>query len=110
MPELMILIKGMVAASRSVFFTMCLLVILLYIFAIMMRQLTEGTPVGHEYFYSVPASMYKLLIEGVFLDNLDRTVNTIARSGAVYAVVFFVFVMFAALMVMNMLLEFSARS
>jgi hypothetical protein len=104
MPELMILIKGMLAASRSVFFTMCLLLILLYLFAIMMRQLTEGTPVGQQYFYSVPASMYKLLIEGVFLDKLDLTVKTIAASGALYAVVFFVFVMLAALMVMNMLI------
>jgi voltage-gated sodium channel len=104
MPELMILIKGMVAASRSVFFTMCLLVIGLYLFAIAMRQLTEGTSVGELFFYSVPASMYKLTIEGVFLDNLGDTVDTIAASSPFYAVIFLVFVVFAALMVMNMLI------
>jgi len=104
MPELMILIKGMLAASRSVFFTMCLLVILLYLFAIMLRQLTDGTPVGDAFFYSVPASMYKLLIEGVFLDNLGDTAETIAATSPVYAAVFFVFVVCAALMVMNMLI------
>jgi hypothetical protein len=104
MPELMILIKGMVAASRSVFFTMCLLVIGMYLFAIAMRQLTDGTSVGDEYFSSVPASMHKLLIEGVFLDNMGDTVDTIAASGAFYAVIFLVFVVFAALMVMNMLI------
>jgi len=104
MPELMILIKGMFAASRSVFFTICLMVILLYLFAIMLRQLTEGTPVGDMYFYSVPASMYKLLVEGVFLDNLGHTADTIAESSPVVAVVFFIFVVCAALMVMNMLI------
>jgi F0F1-type ATP synthase assembly protein I len=100
----MILIKGMLAASRSVFFTMCLLVILLYLFAIAMRQLTEGTSVGEEYFYSVPASMYKLLIEGVFLDNLGYTADVIAESSPIFAVVFFIFIICAALMVMNMLI------
>jgi voltage-gated sodium channel len=104
MPELMILIKGMVAASRSVFFTMCLLVIGLYLFAIAMRQLTQGTDVGELFFYSVPASMYKLTIEGVFLDNLGYTVDTIAESSPFYAVIFLIFVVFAALMVMNMLI------
>merc|ERR1712003_287953 len=40
MPELLILIKGMVAALRSVFFTLLLLVILMYVFAILFRQMT----------------------------------------------------------------------
>ena len=62
----------------------------------------EGTLVGHKYVYSASGSMHKLLIKGVFVDNLGRTVNTIAASGAVYVVVFFVFVIFAALVVMNM--------
>jgi len=104
MPELMILIKGMLAASRSVFFTMCLLVILLYLFAIALRQITEGSEVGEMWFHSVPAAMYKLLIEGVFLDNLGATADTIAESSPVFAVVFFIFVCMAALMVMNMLI------
>merc|ERR1719356_605352 len=69
-----------------------------------MRQLTEGTSVGELFFYSVPASMYKLTIEGVFLDNLGYTVDTIAESSPFYAVIFLVFVVFAALMVMNMLI------
>merc|ERR1719499_2105203 len=61
MPELMILIKGMVAASRSVFFTMCLLVLVLYIFAIIMRQLSDGTKAGYFYYNSILGSMYSLL-------------------------------------------------
>jgi len=104
MPELMVLIRGVVAASRPVFLTMHLLILGLYLFAIMMRQLTQGTPVGELFFYSVPASMYKLTIEGVFLDNMGYTVDTIAESSPLYAVIFLIFVVFAALMVMNMLI------
>jgi len=69
-----------------------------------MRQLTDGTSVGELFFYSVPASMYKLTIEGVFLDNLGYTLDTIAESSPFYAVIFLAFVVFAALMVMNMLI------
>ena len=39
--------------------------------------------------------MYQLIIGGVFVDDLDRTGNTFA-TGAVYVVVFFVFVTIVA--------------
>jgi len=93
-----------VASSRSVFCTMGLLAILLYVFAIAMRQLTDGTDVGELHFYSVPSSMYRLLIEGVFLDNLSSTVKVMSDSSPVFTIVFLVFVCIAALMVMNMLI------
>jgi len=48
--ELMILIKGMAAAARSVFFVMCLLVIVLYVFSIAFTQLAAGTVMGSFYF------------------------------------------------------------
>merc|ERR1719413_349483 len=50
MPELMILIKGIAAATRSVFFTLALLCLLMYVFAIMFTQLMVETEVGEEYF------------------------------------------------------------
>jgi hypothetical protein len=104
MPELMILIKGMMVASRSVFFTMCLLLILLYLFAIALRQLSENTEAGALFFPGVPDAMYTLLIEGVFLDNLGTTCKIMAQSSPLFVVVFFVFICMAALMVMNMLI------
>merc|ERR1719382_1013855 len=104
MPELMILIKGMLAASRSVLCTMGLMAILLYVFAIALRQLTDGTEVGDLHFYSIPSSMYRLVIEGVFLDNLGYTAQLMSDSSPVFTIVFFLFVCMAALMVMNMLI------
>merc|ERR1719401_1154326 len=69
-PELMIMIKGMAAACRSVFFTLCLLALLTYVFAIVFKQLTEGTQVGQAYFSTVLRAMYSLLLYGALLDNV----------------------------------------
>merc|ERR550532_2916939 len=69
MPELLILIKGMVSAMRSVFFTLLLLGILIYVFAIAFRQLTADTDAGKIYFYNIPKSMHTLLIDGTIMDG-----------------------------------------
>merc|ERR1719162_1509092 len=69
MPELLVLIKGMVVAMRSVFFTLCLLAGILYIFGIAFVQLMKGTPAGDEFFPSVPAAMNSLLLQGILPDE-----------------------------------------
>lgn len=104
MPELMILIKGMVAAARSVFFTMCLLFIVIYIFAIALTQLADGTDAGEHEFRTIPKTMYMLLIHGTFLDSVGPFADSIIRSSTVLALIFYVFVAIAALMVMNILI------
>jgi len=107
----MILIKGMVAASRSVFFTLCLLFILLYVFAILMTQLTADPAMtvlsadsGANYFENIPESMYSLLIYGTFLDNIAAVMEDIRQVSGVLAAIFLVFIALSALMVMNMLI------
>lgn len=106
MPELMILIKGMVAASRSLFFTMCLLFVLIYIFAIAFTQLCAGTGTVAElqYFTTINKSMYTLLVHGTLLDSLTTVSGDIAIGNPVIFVVFYCFVCMSALMVMNMLI------
>merc|ERR1719284_666006 len=54
MPELMIMIKGMKAATRSVFFTLLLLAVIMYIFGIAFVQISDGTEVGRKHFQGVP--------------------------------------------------------
>merc|ERR1719327_659826 len=66
MPELLILIKGMLASTRSVFFIFCLAIILFYVFGVLFRQLTHGNAVLTSVFSSVPGTMYFLLIHGTF--------------------------------------------
>lgn len=104
MPELMILIKGMIAATRSVFFTLCLLIILLYVFGIAFKQMSEDTEMGAIYFNSVPEAMYSLLVYGTFMDNLGEVTRAIGEGSALCAVLFWMCVLFSALTVMNMLI------
>lgn len=100
----MIMIRGMVAASRSVFFTLCLLIIVMYVFAIAFTQLTTETRVGDKYFRTVPDSMFTLLIYGTLLDNIGVMAKELGGDSLLIAGVFFVFVLIAALTVMNMLI------
>lgn len=117
MPELLILIKGMVSAIRSVGFAILLLVIIMYIFAIAFVQLLaekRGTYVndsgeemmeaGALYFPAIPYSMYTLLVTGTFLDNLTQVSSDIGHDSAACVALFFLFVLLAALTVMNMLI------
>jgi hypothetical protein len=102
MPELMILIKGISAATRSVFFTLCLLMILIYAFGIAFTQLCQDTPLGDEYFETVPHAMASLLLRGTLPDLADF-VNDCGREHMLLAVLMMFFILFSVLTVMNML-------
>merc|ERR1719482_1275446 len=110
-PELLIMIKGMWSAARSVFFTLFLLAIITYVFAIMFKQLAEtnlSETRKDEYFKDVFASFYTLVMTGTFLDDLKIVTTSIGndpQSGsALLAVLLLVFVLLAALTVLNMLI------
>merc|ERR1719321_1937658 len=63
LPELMILIKGMATAMKSVAYVMALLVLITYVFAIAFTQLAVGTEsIGEDFFANIALSMYTLLI------------------------------------------------
>merc|ERR1740123_1249566 len=104
MPELMILIKGMVAAMRSVFFTLFLLVIIMYVFAIAFTQVCDETDIGQDKFKTVPQSMYTLLLYGTLLDDVGYLSNKLGKESFILTTMFFFFVLLAALTVMNMLI------
>mmetsp|Transcript_154857 Transcript_154857/g.288746 ORF Transcript_154857/g.288746 Transcript_154857/m.288746 type:complete len:733 (-) Transcript_154857:167-2365(-) len=102
LPELMILIKGMAVATRSVFFTLVLLIIIIYLFAIAFTTLAKGTDIGDQYFDKVPHSMGTLLLGGILPDHSD-IVNEIGAEHFLFAAVFLFFMLLGSLTVMNML-------
>lgn len=104
MPELMILIRGMVAAARAVFFTLLLLVIIIYFFAIGFRLLCDGTPVGETYFSSTPLAMHTLLVQGMFMDDMTDLVNQILQEVPLMLCVWYVYVLIGSLTLLNMLI------
>merc|ERR1719261_587381 len=61
-PELITLLKGMGAAVRSVFSTLVLLVVFMYIFAIIFRQQTKGNEALEDYFGTVGLCFWTLLL------------------------------------------------
>eukprot|EP00927_Polykrikos_kofoidii_P083258 TRINITY_DN8487_c0_g2_i1.p1 TRINITY_DN8487_c0_g2~~TRINITY_DN8487_c0_g2_i1.p1 ORF type:complete len:801 (+),score=117.49 TRINITY_DN8487_c0_g2_i1:225-2627(+) len=104
MPELMILIKGMLAACRSVFFTLCLLGLVMFVFGIAFTQLAKDYEISERYFSTVPESMYTLLVRGTLLDDVGNVVSECRRQWWFLAFTFFFYVLVATLTVMNMLI------
>eukprot|EP00929_Paragymnodinium_shiwhaense_P063133 TRINITY_DN31560_c0_g1_i1.p1 TRINITY_DN31560_c0_g1~~TRINITY_DN31560_c0_g1_i1.p1 ORF type:complete len:786 (-),score=165.54 TRINITY_DN31560_c0_g1_i1:209-2566(-) len=105
MPELFVMLKGLFAATRSVFFTLVLLIGLLFVFAIAFKQLSRDSPLKEDLFASIPGSMYHLLVHGTLLLNADSVANRIRLfGGPAHAALFFFFILLAAVLLMNMLI------
>merc|ERR1712137_372783 len=104
MPELLILVKGMMAAMRSVGFVLLLLLLMLYVFSIAFVQLLRGEPSGEKYFSWILQSMYTLLVAGTFMDNITSVTQDIGADSMVCGALFFMFVGLSALTAMNMLI------
>jgi len=107
MPELMVLIKGMMIATRSVFSTLALLVIIIYVFAILLTQTlstidAEKFPAVKD-FETVPTSMNTLLLQGVFPDQ-GASINALLAVDISYYFILILYLVVGSLTVMNMLL------
>jgi voltage-gated sodium channel len=100
MPEIMILLKGLSMATRSVLMTLLLLSVIIYVFAITFTQLTSGEV---PFFLTVPESMNTLLLHGCFGEDLPDVVNTVGGHNPALGALMVCFVLLASLTVMNML-------
>mmetsp|Transcript_98392 Transcript_98392/g.254417 ORF Transcript_98392/g.254417 Transcript_98392/m.254417 type:complete len:704 (-) Transcript_98392:135-2246(-) len=101
-PELMILIKGVAVAARSVFWTLSLLFLLIYVFAICLLILTKDTAVARKYFPSLPGSMSTLMLRGLLPDSAGYVYDIDSYSPFV-AVIFSLFIVVGLVTVMNLL-------
>eukprot|EP00415_Alexandrium_ostenfeldii_P000404 UN0404 len=104
MPELMIFMKGLVAAIRSVGVTLAMLTLIIYIFGLAFASLAVGTSLGSQYFSSVSHSMNTLLLHGVFLEDIPDVFNACGEESFVYFGVLLLFVLMASFLVVNMLI------
>jgi len=101
-PELLVLLKGIFIAVRSVFFTMILMILLAYMFAIAFAQLTRGSEVGDDYFSTVPDAMKHLLIAACFPD-LEDFIDGVGDEGWALGLLFLLFVLLVSMTILNML-------
>lgn len=104
LPELMTMVRGVMASTRSVALTSTLLFGIMYVFGIALRQLTDESDVGELMFDSVPEAMTTLMIDGVFLDSFGLVIRTLGNQSIWSAITFQIFVCMATLTVMNMLI------
>lgn len=116
-PELMIILKGLVASFRSVGCTAILQVAILYVFSIIfVAEYHEkggdddnSWDDGHitYYFGTMAKSFYSLFIFGTILDDVTQVTDIIRGAGGNWQMMltfFILFIMFSSFTVLNMLI------
>lgn len=105
-PELLIMVKALGVAFRSVVTAFGLLIGITYVFAILFRQLLKDTSSAETWFIDMPFTMKTLLMQGAFPDQQD-IVNDVGEGGSVVefvaAILIVVYLLLAAITVLNML-------
>merc|ERR1719378_1562688 len=116
LPELMVMIKGMVTAASSVCYTMGLLMIVTYIFAIALRNLVPaaaddecadsyaGECIETKYFPSVPEAIHNLIIFGTFCDELQGFIWEVKDQSPACLIAMWIYISLASLTILNMLI------
>lgn len=82
---------------------MSLLLGLLYVFGIVLRQLSKDTTMGAMYFGSVPQAIFSLFVYGTLLDSISTVFTNVYKDSVVCAFLLLIVVVIAALTLMNML-------
>lgn len=113
-PEMMVIVKGMVASTRTVCCTGSLLALILYIFSILFTDAFHETPeLGDsddepEYmqmFGTMGKSMFTLFIMGTVLDDVTAASNAIRASGNFWMLAAFIIcILISSFMMLNMLI------
>lgn len=101
-PELVVIVKSIGVAFRSVGFFLLLMVIILYVFAVFFRSVTKDTPIGKQYFDNVLIAMNSLLLDGV-LPLYARLIRDVSEANILFWPLMIIFILLASVTVMNML-------
>jgi hypothetical protein len=112
-PELMIIIKGLIASFRSVGCTAILLLLVLYIWSILFTtEFHEGNKSEddiqdtiHYHFGTMGRSMFTLFIMGTILDDVTVATNAIRETKNWFMLaLFIVFILISSFTILNMLI------
>lgn len=101
-PELMVLLRGMIMALRSAIVVLLLQALIVYIYAIVFKLLLDDSDIGPGKFESVPQAMFFLLTQLIVGFDADFFAS-ILGVGSFYYVIFMSYVFVASLTMMNML-------
>ncbi|CAE7184795.1 para [Symbiodinium necroappetens] len=104
-PELLILVKAIAAAMRSVGFTLILLFIVLYVFGIGFTQLLKGSELLEDRFKGVALSMQMLFLHCTLLDSISELVEIFMEDQQWVALaLLYSFLILSAITIANMLI------
>lgn len=102
-PELMILVKGMIEATRSVCCALVLMLMIVYAFAIALTQVTKSAADIHEeYFATVSDAIATLFMQSVLPDQMDP-VSEVFKEDPTYGVLMLMCILLTSLTALNML-------
>jgi len=116
LPELMIMIKGMMTAAASVGYTLGLLLLVTYIFAIAIRNLVPPdsdyvpsvspftTPIESTFFESVPEGMHMLIVFACFFDEGASFIIPVKEQSTPVFILSWMYIALAGMTIMNMLI------
>jgi len=103
-PELAVILRGILVVMRTVFLILILLTSLLYVFGILFVQVARGTALDEDGGYrDVPTAMMTLLLGGLIPDISPMT-YALAKEHFLYAAMFMLFVFLGFITIMNMLI------
>jgi len=102
-PEVMVLLKGVAVATRSVIAAVGLLMSTIYVFAIAFTSLCRGSVPGDIYFPTLEDAMFTLLFQASFGDNLQQLATSLFKEHLGLGLLLLAFILIAPLTVMNMI-------
>jgi voltage-gated sodium channel len=106
-PHLLTQVKTITGALWSVAFTILLLGIIVYVFAVTFKQQTadaEATPRLNEYFPTLSATFWVLILQGVLIDGPTDIVKDAYEEEPLLAFLFMVFILISGFTILNMLI------
>mmetsp|Transcript_157931 Transcript_157931/g.484001 ORF Transcript_157931/g.484001 Transcript_157931/m.484001 type:complete len:570 (+) Transcript_157931:115-1824(+) len=102
-PELLVLLKAVGTAVRSMMVFFLLWLVVIYVFAVIFRQITEGQEVGKRYFDGVLPAMNTLLMEGILPEN-TKIMNSLLDENFAYWPLMMSFILLTSITLMYMLI------
>lgn len=103
-PELFILIKAIVSASRATFFALSLLFVILYCYSVLFVQMLKGSYSGDLYFKNIASSLQNLFLHVALADEISLMFKDVANDSLIATAALLSVILIATITVMNMLI------
>lgn len=103
-PELAVIMRGIMVVMRTVFLILMLLTSLLYVFGIIFVQIARDTELNENGEYKDVSSAMMTLVLGGLIPDMAPTTYAIAGESWLFAAMFLIFVFLGCITIMNMLI------